>query len=317
MQEFPFDMNEIKEIENQINVVAQMLQQAEALLVADPTNFSHQVNIDTLKGQVSELERKLQFVKAKRNKEVIEIRLIGKTANGTLPLEVLAKLADGFSGTILNASLFAQYGKKKNKEKIKEVHDIVDLRLAGIATGSTRLFITANNAPDLFGRSLSEEALNHSFNLLQSQSPEELTQSAAKIGKDGVNKLYKFVTSISNADLEVDLNWTSPTNDKFEWQGNRETLLRVAQSLNNLQISEPETVLFSGELIGISLRGTFEIKTDDKKTIKGSYPNELIAEAKTLTIGSHYSGKLEKKTIINSATETEKIFYTLITIKHD
>ena len=83
MQEFPFDMNEIKEIENQINVVAQMLQQAEALLVADPTNFSHQVNIDTLKGQVSELERKLQFVKAKRNKEVIEIRLIGKTANGT------------------------------------------------------------------------------------------------------------------------------------------------------------------------------------------------------------------------------------------
>jgi hypothetical protein len=310
-------MNEIKKIEAQIIEIAKMLEQAEALLLAEPNNFSYQINIDTIKSQISELEKQLQHEKAKRDKEVIEIRLIGKSANGTLPLEVLAKLADGFSGTILNASLFIQFGKKKNKEKIKEVHDIVDLRLAGIATGSTRLFITAKNAPDLFGRSLSEESLNHSFNLLQSQSPEELTQSASKIGKDGVKKLYKFITTISNADLEVDLNWTSPTNDKFEWKGNKETLLKVAQSLNNLQISDPEIVLFSGELIGISMRRTFEIKTDDKKTIKGSYPNELIKEAKTLTIGAHYRGVLEKKTIINSATESERVFYTLISITHD
>ena len=168
-------MNEIKKIEAQIIEIAKMLEQAEALLLAEPNNFSYQINIDTIKSQISELEKQLQHEKAKRDKEVIEIRLIGKSANGTLPLEVLAKLADGFSGTILNASLFIQFGKKKNKEKIKEVHDIVDLRLAGIATGSTRLFITAKNAPDLFGRSLSEESLNHSFNLLQSQSPEELT----------------------------------------------------------------------------------------------------------------------------------------------
>lgn len=310
-------MNEIQKIENQITAITAMLSEAETLLHVDPNNFSHQLSVSSIKGQISELERQLRIEKEKRDKEVIEIRLIGGLANGTLPLEVLSKLADGFSGAILNASMFIQFGKKKNKEKIKEVHDIVNLRLAGIATGSTRLFITANNSPDLFGRSLAEESLNHSFNLLQSQSPEELTQSASKIGKDGVKKLYKFVTAISNADLEVDLKWVSPTNENFEWQANKATLLRVAQSLNNLQISEPETVLFSGELIGISLRGTFEIKTDDKKSIKGNYPNELIADAKTLTIGSHYSGKMEKKTIINSATETEKIFYTLIEIKHE
>lgn len=317
LQELQFDMNEIKKLESQINEFVQMLEQYKTYLINEPDNFSHQISVDSLQSQISELERQLQFAKAKRNKEVIEVRLIGKSANGTLPLEVLAKLADGFSGTILNASLFIQFGNKKSKSKIKEVHDIVDLRLAGIATGSTRLFITANNAPDLFGRSLAEESLNHSFNLLQSKSAEELTQSASKIGKDGVKKLHKFITSISNADLEVDLNWTSPSSELFEWQGNKDNLLKVAQSLNNLQISEPETISFSGELIGISLRGTFEIKTDDKKNIKGSYPNELINEIKKLTIGSHYTGKFEKKTIINSATESEKIFYTLIAIQHD
>jgi len=310
-------MNEINKLESQINSIAKLLEQAESLLLSDPNNFSHQLSINSLKSQILELEHQLQFEKAKRDKEVIELRLIGKSANGTLPLEVLAKLADGFSGAIINSSLFIQFGKKKNKEKVTEINNIVNLRLAGISSGSTRLFITANSSPDLFGRSLSEESLNHTFNLLQSQSPEELTQSASKIGKDGVKKLYKFVTAISNADLEIDLNWTSPTNEKFDWKGTKESLVTVAQSLNNLQISDPETVLFSGELIGISLRGTFEIKTDDKKTIKGNYPNELIAEAKTLTIGSHYSGQLEKKTIINSATESERIFYTLVSINHD
>jgi hypothetical protein len=310
-------MNEIKRLENQQNDIAKLLEQAEALLLTEPNNLSHQVNIETLKSHLSEIQRQLQFEKSKRNKEIIEIRLIGKTADGTVPLEVLAKLADGFFGTILNSSYFIQFGKKKTKEKNKEVHDIVNLRLAGIGTGSTRLFITANNAPDLFGRSLAEESLNHSFNLLQSSTPEELTQSASLIGKEGVSKLNKFITAISNADLEVDLNWTSPSNEKFEWKGNKENLLKVSQSLSNLQISEPEKIDFSGILNGINVRGSFEIKLDDKKIIKGTYPKELLAEAQKLTINAHYKGKLEKKTIINSATGYEKIYYTLISIKHD
>jgi hypothetical protein len=258
----------------------------------------------------------MMYEKAKRDKEVIEIRLKGRTADGTIPLEVLAKLADGLSGTVLNASYFIQFGQKVKKIKVKEVHDIVNLRLAGISTGSTRLFVTANTAPDLFGRSLAEESLKHSFNLLQSESADELTESASKIGKESVRKLYKFITTISNAEMEVDLKWNSPTNENYNWDGNKQTLLRVAQSLTNIQMSDPETIDFSGELIAISLRGTFEIKLDDKRTIRGEFPNNLLEEIKTLTIGSNYAGKMEKQTIVNMATESEKVYYTLISISH-
>lgn len=309
-------MNEIKKIQDNIDTIAKMQSQYESLLLEQPNNISHELTIQTFKSQISELEKELQFEKAKRNKEIVEIRLIGKLANGTIPLEILAKLSDGFSGAILNASFFIQYGNKKNKVREKEVHDIVDLRLAGIGSGSTRLFVTANNAPDLFGRSLAEESLNHSFNLLQSQSQLELTQSAAKIGKEGVKKLHKFITSISTSNLEVDLNWTSPTNEKLEWKGTKDVLNRVAQSLNNIQMNEPEIISFSGELVAISLRNTFEIKTNEKKTIKGNYPNNLLDEIKKLTIGANYSGELEKKTIINLATELEQVYFTLISINH-
>jgi|WetSurMetagenome_2_1015567.scaffolds.fasta_scaffold00529_15 hypothetical protein len=96
---------------------------------------------------------------------------------------------------------------------------------------------------------------------------DELTESASKIGKESVKKLYKFITTISNADLEVNMKWDSPSNESFEWDGNTQNLLRVAQSLTNIQMSEPEIIEFSGELITTSLRGTFEIKTDEKKNI--------------------------------------------------
>lgn len=309
-------MNEIQKIQSQIDAVAEMLLQFENLLAIEPNNFSHKLSIDSLRAQISGLEKQMMHEKAKRDKEVIEIRLKGRTADGTIPLEVLAKLADGLSGTVLNASYFIQFGQKVKKIKVKEVHDIVNLRLAGISTGSTRLFVTANTAPDLFGRSLAEESLKHSFNLLQSESADELTESASKIGKESVRKLYKFITAISNADMEVDLNWSSPASESYNWDGNKQSLLRVAQSLTNIQMSDPETIEFSGELIAISLRGTFEIKLDDKRTIRGEFPNNLLEEIKTLTIGSNYTGKMEKQTIVNMATESEKVYYTLISIRH-
>ena len=309
-------MNEIQKIQSQIDAVAEMLVQYENLLAKEPNDFSHQLSIDSLKAQISGLEKQMMYEKAKRDKEVIEIRLKGRTADGTIPLEVLAKLADGLSGTVLNASYFIQFGQKVKKIKVKAVHDIVNLRLAGISTGSTRLFVTANTAPDLFGRSLAEESLKHSFNLLQSESADELTESASKIGKESVRKLYKFITTISNAEMEVDLKWNSPTNENYNWDGNKQTLLRVAQSLTNIQMSDPETIDFSGELIAISLRGTFEIKLDDKRTIRGEFPNNLLEDIKTLTIGSNYAGKMEKQTIVNMATESEKVYYTLISISH-
>lgn len=309
-------MTEIKKIQSQIEAVESMLSQLENLLAADPNNFSHKLSIDSLKSQISELEKQLMQEKAKRYKEVIEIRLKGRAADGTIPLEVLGKLADGLSGTVLNASYFIQFGQKVKKIKVKEIHDIVNLRLAGISTGSTRLFVTANNAPDLFGRSLAEESLKHSFNLLQSDSSDELTESASKIGKESVKKLYKFITTISNAGMEVELNWSSPSSENYSWDGNKQSLLRVAQSLTNIQMNEPEIIDFSGELIAISLRGTFEIKLNDNRTIRGEFPNNLLEEIKTLTIGSYYTGKLEKQTIINMATESEKVYFTLISIQH-
>ena len=309
-------MIEIKKIESQIDEVAKMLLQYENLLSNDPNNFSHKLSVDSLKSQITELEKQLRFEKTKRDKEVIEIRLKGRTANGTIPLEVLAKLADGLSGTILNASYFIQFGQRVKKVKAKEIHDIIDLRLAGLSTGSTKLFVIANSSPDLFGRSLAEESLKNSINLLQSETSDELTEFASKIGKESVKKLYKFITSISNADLEVDLNWSSPTNENFNWEGNKQKLLSVAQSLTNIQMSEPEVIELSGELITISLRGNFEIKADDKRSIRGIFPNNLLEEIKTLTIGSNYACQLEKRTIVNLATESEKVYYTLLNIRH-
>lgn len=309
-------MSTIKNIVDKIEGFIKLLNEQEAFLNKDPSNFSIQLNVNSIKAQIADLEKELRFEKNRRDREIVEVRLIGRAADGTIPLDVLGKVADGFAGAILNASSFIQFGKKKNKSNSKFLNDNIDLRLASISTGSTRLFITAKSSPDLFGKSLSEESLNHSFNLLKSTSAEELTQSASKIGKEGVRKLNKFVTAISDADLELDLSWMTPTNELVTWLADKDALLRVSQSLSNIVMGEPKESSFRGELIGISKRGTFEITLESGKNIKGTYPNNLYEDIRSIPIGSNCVGVLEEKTILNSATNYEQTHYTLISISN-
>ena len=133
----------------------------------------------------------------------------------------------------------------------------------------------------------------------------------------GKSTLAKVLVASGYAQLHFEADQFFTDKDgNYNWDGNKQTLLRVAQSLTNIQMSDPETIDFSGELIAISLRGTFEIKSDDKRTIRGEFPNNLLEDIKTLTIGSNYAGKMEKQTIVNMATESEKVYYTLISISH-
>lgn len=309
-------MDEIKQIQEKITPLLQLIEGEEKKLSGNTKNLALELSIKSLKYQLSELQAELRIEKAKREKEFIEIRLKGRSADGSISLKFLSELASGFSGTILSASKNIQFGNKGSREKITELIDTVNLRLIGLAPGSTRLYITANTAPDLFGNSLAEKSLKQSFHLLQSQSPEQLIESASVMGKASVNSLRKFVSSINNNNLEVDIKWSSPENKPYEWIGEKQNMLSIVNSLSKIVMSEPETISFKGELITISMKGNFEIIDEQtKKTYRGNYSNEIVETAKQLNIGHRYSGEIEKKTVIIQATEAEKVYYTLLSIR--
>lgn len=310
-------MDYIKTIQDKINTIISIIGIKENELQQTPNSRALQLTTESYKNQLEQLQNELRIAKAKREKEFVEIRLRGRNTDGSISLEALGQLSRGFSDMLIYASTSIQFGisRKPKREQIKEVSNTINLKLVGLAPGSTKLYITANTSPDLFGNSLSEKSLENSFNLFQSKTPEKLIESAAFLGKKSIDGVKTFISAINKSDFEVSINWSSPEDKNYNWEGGKHELTTLINSLNKITEPEPELLTVSGELITISLKGNFEIKEDRTDVLyKGKYPNDLVEKMKQLHIGMKCKAEIEKKIFINQATEKESVYYTLLTI---
>ncbi|MBI5099688.1 MAG: hypothetical protein HZB30_10680 [Nitrospirae bacterium] len=311
-------MNTIEKIQSQINDASEIKKKYESILASEPNNFAYKLSLKSIEEHISDLQMQLQKEKALREKEVLEIRLKGEPAkSGSIPLSILAHLAGHLSTAILTASQRLKTGINVRGRIQQEVINTLDLRLAGISGGSTRLFITGNTSPDMFGYSLLENSLESTFELLLSTSPDELSETASKIGPRSIHRFNNFLKSLSVSGLEVDMYWSTPTQKNYEWLGNKDLILRISNSLDSLKTSEPIQFAFEGKLVMASLKGNIEVEISESKSIKGTFPSNLLENVKKLHIGEDCKGLIEQSTIINQTTGYEKKYYTVLKIdKH-
>ncbi|MBI5190352.1 MAG: hypothetical protein HZA22_06730 [Nitrospirae bacterium] len=308
-------MNIIEKLNNQIVAANDMLARYETVLDKEPKNIAYQLSAISVKSHISELQHQLQREKILREKEVLEIRLKGVTANGSIPLSVLSELSLYLSDALQATSQKVKTGLDAKRRILKDIVNTLDLRLAGLATGSTRLIITGNSSPDLFGQSLLESSLENTFALLESRSAEELTEGVSKVGIRSANKFNKFLKTISDSGYEVDISWVSPTKHEYDWKASMDDIRSLSNSLDSITMSQNEIFEFKGKLVMASLKGAFEIETDAEETIKGKFPTQLTEYVKKLHIGDKCNGMIEKETITNRTTGLEKVYYTLLEIE--
>lgn len=101
-----------------------------------------------------------------REKEILEVRFIGETANnGSLPLLLHASLSKGLAESLITISTKIRK-PKKNAEYVNQTE--LDLRLANIVSGSTKFILSLEIEPDLFGWSLSQNTLSYWFEFFTS-----------------------------------------------------------------------------------------------------------------------------------------------------
>jgi len=293
-----------------------LIAQLEANLKASPNNFAIKLELSSLVNQITDLREQLYRDNLKREKEIIELRLIGQTANyGSIPLDFVGGITINFSSAIFNTSKFVKFGSKGGKKRVKIVQDTVDLRLEGIGRGSTVFFLSGRTSPDLFGNSIVQDALKNTFELFQANNSDELTDKIGAVGVESIKYISKFLNELSNDDLEIDLKWHSPDDRELIWEGRKENISRLFNSLNQITISQPVDIDFEGELITISSKGKFEIQTSEHMHLLGQFSNDLLEKMKKFHIGDYCKGIIAKTTIYNPLTDKEKVEYNLKTIE--
>jgi len=305
-------MASIRNITAHISQLSKVVDEYSIALNNDPQNFSLQITIENLRSQISDLQNQLYQENLKREKEIVQLRFKGSVARfGTFPLSLVGGLTNSFSNAVFNTSKFFQFGNKGGRKIDSIINETIDLRLEGLGRGSTIFYLSAKTSPDLFGNSVIQNSLDNVFDLLNSQSPEQIIENISIVGSRSIKYYSDFFEELNKDELELDLTWHTPNETIKEWYGTKERILSLYNTLNNIKLSEPEEITFVGEIITLSLKGRFEILSVENERFYGTFPNELVEQIKRLHVGDFCQGIILKTIIFNAATGKEKFEYIL------
>lgn len=305
-------MPSIKKIQDSIQELTTFVSEYATLLKAEPNNLSHKLTLQSLESQITELQQQLYQENLKREKEIVQLRLKGRVAKfGTFPLSLVGGLTNSFSNAVFNTSKYFQFGNKGGVKIDNIINETIDLRLEGLGRGSTIFYLSAKTSPDLFGNSVIQNSLDNVFDLLNSQSPEQIIENISIVGSKSIKYYSDFFEELNKDDLELDLTWHTPNETVKNWDGTKDKILSLYNTLNSIKLSEPEEISFEGEIITLSLKGRFEIFSVDKERFYGTFPNELTEQIKQLHVGDFCKGTILKTIIFNAATGKEKYEYIL------
>lgn len=308
-------MNVIRSLQYQLDEANKLRVEQLSAIETDSGNFALELSLNSLEAHISDLENQLRKEKEKRQKEVLELRLEGSIAQfGSLPLSVLADIAHYVASALHAASARIRTGREPKGRIAESIISDVNLRLVGIEPGSSKLIITADTSPNLFGRSMTEESLIGLFNLLTAKEEGGLTDSVQILGARSTHNVCSLLKYLGKNYLALDAHWTSPTGEQYGWQATTYDITKLASSLDMIQIQKPERIELSGEVVLLSEKGRLDLKDDQDCTYRCNFAHFLIGQVKKLHLGDRIICVINKITIYNSVTEKEKTTLDLVEI---
>jgi hypothetical protein len=303
-------MSSIEQLTSQVATARSLLRERETDTSAD---FMSRLGADNLRAHVEDLQEQLRAAKKARAVEVLEVRLRGRVAEaGTIPLYLLAELASKLADSIHATSQKLKSGRRVRRIS-PTIVDLLDLRLADLAPGSTRLFISGNIEPDLFGESLLETSLESLFELFDASDEDALAQMVSTVGIRSARGIREFLTTLKAAELDVEFSWRTGENRVHFWRGDYQAISRMSRRLGAFRMVEPSYISVRGSVVALSARGKFELDADGK-LYAGSFPADLLPQVTNLHIGEDVSATIEQTVIINTVTRVEKANYALVAI---
>ena len=305
-----------------ITYLEQRLDEARTLLstTEGQDDFASRLGRQSMEQHVDDLQQQLRSAKAERETEVVELRLLGEIAKaGALPLNILGEIATDLSRALHAASYYVRSGRELVSRVPSDITHSLNLRFADVQPGSTRLFITGTLSPDLFGRSLLEESLDGTFELLRASSDDDLEDAVSSIGFRSVRKLGELLETLDKAGLAAEVKWDSPQGDRLRWEGSQQDIRRLTQSLKRLRTTEPEHINVRGQIIALSLKGRFELRVRDEeedrqRTYRGTFPARLNEDVQQVRLGQEVVARLEVSKVVNEATGHSKTRYALVAL---
>ncbi|WP_314408873.1 hypothetical protein [Pseudomonas kuykendallii] len=305
--------NRIDWLERQLAQVRDFVARDKARAEQEPNRPSIQLSLRSWQSHEAELRQELRHAKSALQHEVLELRLIGRRMDGSIPLRLLTKLADKLNVVLAHAAYHLRHGKGPNRKGLEPLLDEMDMRLSGLAFGSTRLVFAGNIEPDLTGDSAMGGALEKIFGVLESQDPERIRELVTVIGVPATKALSEMLGALDRQDIGAELTWPAPNAKIYKWGGSLAAVRQAHERLSPLERIKPEEITLSGRIAQLKDNGAFYIRDLDGHQIKISYNTQQYQHVQQYTLGMDVDVSVMRYVDRDPLTEHERATYKLVT----
>ena len=306
---------EIPELEAELARLLGIREEQEHALAESTMPEVERIFLSSTERLQEELERRLRIAKAERAHEVLSLTLSGvQLARGCIPLRLLARLAEPFNAA-LEQSAWRVWDKEGDVARIDaEFVRQLDLQLADISVGSTRLSIVGNTAPDLTGVSALETALREVFDVLEADV-DAMSDRVHAIGFRAGKSLCDFLRLLEREHVAVDLDWAAP-DQAYQWHGHGREITRVRALLDDIGEPETTTESFHARINMLSIRNRMEVeRRDTGEKLRLSYHKSLADAVQELRLADECVLRVEKTTYPFVASRRKRDVYRLMELQ--
>jgi hypothetical protein len=276
--------SEINDLEKQLAKARAMVEQDELAIAGSSRPQVERVYLSSSRKLRADLQQRLMLAKAERAYEVLRVRLHAtQFSTGTIPLRAMTKIVNALNG-VLEQSAWRVWDKTGEADRLDEKFvRLIDLRLAGIQSGSTELVVLGNTSPDLTGESALESGLRNVFELLSSGN-DEIADTLNIVGTSASKNVVSLMSSLEQEKVATEIEWSAP-DQVYRWDGRPQEITRIRTLLEEIGDPSVEIETFTGVVHVLSVRNRIEIfRPDTGKRIRATYHRSLNDEIHELRL---------------------------------
>lgn len=282
-------MNDDKKFNSLKERIAFVQRDVELLAQYKGRTFADDILFRSMDSHLSDLQAEQREIENKHPmQDFMELRLKGILVDlGSIPLDILSVISGNLAALVQKAVHRISSGKDSRRVPI-DVKNSLNLRLADLTPGSTKLGVTfSTGACELF-ETVSSQAMKEIFSLLEASDEEAFMAKIAEIGSQSTINLKKIIDECEKNSLNFDLTWIGPFSEGTRKVSiNSKGIHQLTTRLAMTKISKLPDERISGELAVLSMYGKLEIASEKGK-IKASYPIDMLKDIQNrYKVGEH------------------------------
>lgn len=294
---------------------AKALQEAAERKATETESPAFRLAAKSVASHVDDLTQQLVALEDRPAVELVEMHIGTKGLRaGSITLQLLAKVGEDLRQTLGHAAVRLREGGADFRRVPQAVFAELDLRLAGVLPGSTRLLILAAANRDLFDDGLSKGSLERVFQVLDSKGEgSSFLEAVNDLGPFATRRLRALLRALGSEGANVALSWRYSGKDVRSWEAGTKAMEAILAALEVTETSAPAEVILEGVIDLLSKRERVYL-LDSEGRQRVLFPKRLLPAVSQLHLDQRVRLRCSVTETQNPLTNETRAFYELIEV---